>query len=68
MNKELKYILEEIKKAEKMILDVYKNLDNYTMKGNNKYLAISNSYVIEIEEILSNLEISIEIMLEEENE
>ncbi len=65
MNKKLKYILEEIKKAEEMIQEVYNYLDYYKIGGNNKYLDITNGVIIEIEEILSNLDISLEIELEE---
>lgn len=63
-----KYILDEIKKANNIIVEAYESLDNYESRGNNKYLHIASSYITEADEILSNLAISIEVRLEVNND
>lgn len=62
-----KYILEEIKKANEYAVEAYDSLNEYESRHNNKYLAICKEYISEIDEILSNLEIEIDIKLEEDN-
>ncbi len=57
------YILKEIKKAQEFIVTAYESLGDYENKFNNKHLALTKEYISEADEILSNLEIDIEIEL-----
>ncbi len=57
------YILKEIKKANELIVTAYESLGDYENKLNNKHLELTKEYISEADEILSNLEIDIEIKL-----
>lgn len=59
------YILKEIKKANEYIVTAYEKINDYNNKLNNKYLELVKEYISEADEILSNLEIDIEIELGE---
>lgn len=61
------YILEEIRKANKYVIETFDILNKYETHHNNKYLAICKEYITEIDEILSNLEIEIDFRLERDN-
>ncbi len=63
-NKELFYILKEIRKAKRKIIKVFNYLYNQQISYQNEILEINIQRVSDIDEILSNLEISLEIMLE----
>ena len=58
-NKELNYILKEIRKANNLSIKAF----NYLYKLDEKKFAKTIYRISEINDILSNLEISIEIML-----
>jgi len=60
----LNYYLNEIKKANKLSIDIF----NYLYKLNNKKLNKTIYKITEINEILTNLEINIELKLEDKNE
>lgn len=59
-----KYILKEIKKANKYILEAYQSLNYYKDQHNKKYYNYCEFYITEANEILTNLEIDTEIKLE----
>ncbi len=63
-NKELFYILKEIRKAKRKTVKTFNYLYNQQMPYWNEILEINIQRVSDIDEILSNLEISLEIMLE----
>ncbi len=63
-NKELFYILKEIRKAKRKIIKVFNYLYDQRIPYQNETLEINIQRVSNIDEILSNLEISLEIMLE----
>lgn len=60
----LNYYLNEIKKANKKSIEIF----NYLYKLNNKKLNKTIYKLTEINEILTNLEINIELRLETNNE
>lgn len=59
-----KYILKEIKKANKNAIEAYRNLQDYKSKKDKKHYDYCEWYITEINEILTNLEIDIKIKLE----
>lgn len=60
----LNYYLNEIKKANQLLIKIF----DYLYKLNNKKLNKTIYRLTEINEILTNLEIDIKIQLEEKNE
>lgn len=60
----LNYYLNEIKKANQLLIKIF----DYLYKFNNKKLNKTIYRLTEINEILTNLEIDIKIQLEEKNE
>ena len=60
----LNYYLNEIKKANNLSVDIF----NYLYKLNSKKLNKTIFKLTEINEILTNLEINIELKLEDKNE
>jgi len=60
----LNYYLNEIKKTNKLLINIF----NYLYKLNNKKLNKTIYKITEINEILTNLEINIELKLEDKNE
>lgn len=63
----IKYILKEVKKANKNAIEAYQSLQYCKSQKDKKYYEYCAWYITEINEILSNLEIDLELM-EEENE
>lgn len=64
-----KYILKEIKKANKNTIEAYQSLQYYKSRKDKKYYDYCTWYITEVNEILTNLEIDIKISLEDkENE
>lgn len=58
-----KYILKEVKKANKNAIKAYQRLQYYNSKKDKKCYDYCIWYITEVNEILTNLEISIEIKL-----
>lgn len=63
-----KYILKEIKRANKNIIEAYNSLNYYKVKKDKKYYDYTEWYITEVNEILTNLEIDLNIRLENNNE
>lgn len=59
-----KYILKEIKKANKNVIEAYQSLQYYKRVKEKKYYDYCAWYITEVNEILTNLEIDIKLMLE----
>lgn len=59
-----KYVLKEIKKANKNAIEAYISLQYYKSVKDKKYYDYCAWYITEVNEILTNLEIDIKLMLE----
>lgn len=62
------YILKEIKRANKNIVEAYNSLNYYKIKKDKKYCDYTQWYITETNEILTNLEIDLKIKLENKDE
>lgn len=63
-----KYILKEIKRANKNIIKAYNSLNYYKVKKDKKYYDYTEWYITEVNEILTNLEIDLNTRLENNDE
>ncbi len=59
-----KYILKEIKSANKNATEAFQSLQYYKKVKDKKYYDYCAWYITEVNEILTNLEIDIKLMLE----
>lgn len=62
------YVLKEIKRANKNIIEAYNSLNYYKVKKDKKYYGYTEWYITETNEILTNLEIDLKIRLEKQDE